>query len=72
MTELDLLVSMILKHPDKTTGDYTITISKKLMQLAATELAQIRAEQKLHPKGEFLTVCPKCKTMFGAREHEKK
>jgi hypothetical protein len=72
MTELDLLISMILKHPDLKTGDFTVTIPKKLAQLAATDLAQIRAEQKKHPKGEFLTVCPKCKTMFGAREHEKK
>ncbi len=29
MTELDMLVEMILKYPNKITGDYTITIPKK-------------------------------------------
>jgi hypothetical protein len=50
MTELDLLISMILKHPDLKTGDYTVTIPKELARLAATELAQIRADQKSRTK----------------------
>lgn len=52
MTELDLLIEMILKHPDPKTGDFTVTIPKVLARLAATELAQIREKQKKETRAD--------------------